>query len=84
MWGGFDLSSIVEAGTKLKEEVESNITGWDQTGQPTGDGSDPRPEPSDAAGAHDAPAAGTLLDSFIRGAAVSSGEELINKLREGS
>ncbi len=32
MFGGFDLSnlsSLVEAGNKLKEEVESNIANWE-------------------------------------------------------
>jgi hypothetical protein len=63
MWGGFDLSSIVEAGTKLKEEVESNISSWDQTGQRPDDGSAQAPEQPEAsamaAEAHDALAPGT-------------------------
>jgi hypothetical protein len=70
MWGGFDLSSIVEAGTKLKEEVESNISSWDQAGQRVNDGSIQAPEHTEAsafaAGAHDASPPGNLHDQKRR------------------
>jgi hypothetical protein len=61
MWGGFDLSSIVEAGTKLKEEVESNISSWDQTGQRADGGSVPKPEQTGTAHADDDAAPGAVL-----------------------
>eukprot|EP00208_Stichococcus_sp_RCC1054_P008502 CAMPEP_0206151796 /NCGR_PEP_ID=MMETSP1473-20131121/39004_1 /ASSEMBLY_ACC=CAM_ASM_001109 /TAXON_ID=1461547 /ORGANISM="Stichococcus sp, Strain RCC1054" /LENGTH=206 /DNA_ID=CAMNT_0053549345 /DNA_START=374 /DNA_END=990 /DNA_ORIENTATION=+ len=31
MFGGFDLSAIVEAGTKFKEEVGRDLANWDQS-----------------------------------------------------
>jgi hypothetical protein len=61
MWGGFDLSSIVEAGTKLKEEVESNISSWDQTGQRADGGSLPKPDQTGTARADDDAAPGAVL-----------------------
>lgn len=44
MFGGFDLSSIVEAGAKLKQEVETNLASWEQAGPRTEDGATDQPE----------------------------------------
>lgn len=47
MFSGFDLSSIVEAGNKLKEEVESNIKQWEpKNGEDSSSSTTEKPESS--------------------------------------